>query len=182
RQAFATLVRVTGLEGKVRVGAVGWDHPIEHALLRIDQRGELGQDHLGYGGRVALALQHAGESCKVRLQPVLLGVLFGRLLEVADHFVDVVFENRDLTTRVDPDGPREIALGHRRGDVCDGADLRGQRGGQLVHVVGEVAPRACRAGHACLATELAFYTYLAGHACDLLSKDGEGLGHVVDGL
>ncbi len=61
-QVLATLVRIAGLEGEVSLVAVRPDHAVKDTLLRIDQGGELGQDHLGHGHRVALALQHAGET------------------------------------------------------------------------------------------------------------------------
>src|SRR5712691_9477996 len=166
----------------MRFAAVGPDHAVEDAMLRVDQRGKLGQDHLGHGHRVALALQHAGESREVGLEPVLLGVLLGRLAQVADHRVDVVLEGCDLTAGLDPDRSREVAFGHRGGDIGDGAHLRGQSRRQLVHVVGQVPPRARRARNAGLSPEPALHTDLAGHARDLLRKNGQGPGHAVDGL
>ena len=113
---------------------------------------------------VALALHHAGEPREVGLQPVLLLVLVGRVLQVADHLVDVVFERGDLALRFDRDGPGEIALRDGGGDLGDRADLRGQVAGELIHVVGEVAPRTGGAGHLRLTAELAFDTDLARDA------------------
>src|SRR5438105_3340434 len=52
----------------------------------------------------------------------------------------------------------------------------------LIHVVGEVFPGAGCAGDASLASELPLDAYLAGHARDLLGEDGQGFGHLVDGV
>ena len=59
---------------------------------------------------VALTLHHAGELREVRLQPVLLVVLLRRVLQVADHLVDVVFQRGDLALRFDGDGSGQVAL------------------------------------------------------------------------
>ena len=50
-------------------------HLINHALLSIHQRRQLGKQHSAYGGQIALALQHAGKPSEVRLEPVLFGVV-----------------------------------------------------------------------------------------------------------
>ena len=49
-------------------------HVIDRALLRIDQRRDLGEQHLPYRVELALALEHAGEPREVGLEPVLLAV------------------------------------------------------------------------------------------------------------
>ncbi len=67
-------------------------HLIDHALLRIDQRRQFGQQHAAHGGQIALALQHAGEAGEVGLEPVLLGVAVRGQPQVVDHGVDVVFQ------------------------------------------------------------------------------------------
>ena len=141
------------LEHGVVAGGV---HHVEDAVLRGDQRGQVGEDELRHRRQVALALQHAAELGQVGLEPVLLHVLPRGVAQVADHLVDVVLELRHLALRLDRDGPGEVALGHRRGHVGDGAHLGGQVGGELVHVVGEVAPDAGGARHAGLAAQLAF--------------------------
>src|SRR5207253_2038113 len=64
----------------------------------------------------------------------------------------------------------------------DGAHLRRQVGGELVHVVGEVLPRARRARDARLAAELALDAYLARHGRHLIPEGGERVDHPVDGV
>ena len=46
RDVAALFVCVTGLEREVRRPTVRADHPIEHAMLGVDHRRELGKDHL----------------------------------------------------------------------------------------------------------------------------------------
>ena len=36
-------------------------HLVDHAVLRVDQRRQFGEQHPADGGQIALALQHAGE-------------------------------------------------------------------------------------------------------------------------
>src|SRR5439155_1218418 len=50
-------------------------HHVEDAVLRADDRCQLGEDHLRDRKEIALALEHAGELGEVRLEPVLLRVL-----------------------------------------------------------------------------------------------------------
>ena len=52
--------------------------------------------------------------------------------QVLDHLVDDVLQLGDLAERLDGDLPRQVALGHGRGDVLDRADLGGQVARELV--------------------------------------------------
>ena len=133
-------------------------------------------------GQVALALEHAGEALPVRLQPVLLDVLPGRLAEVANHLVELVLQDGDLSACLDPDLPGEVALGHRRGDVGDGAHLVRQVRGELVDVVGEVFPDSADLLRLRLAAELAFDADLACHSRDLAGEGVQLVDHRVDGV
>ena len=142
RDVLALLVGIGGLQRQVSRRSIRPDHAVEDAVLSMHQRRQLGQDHLRDGHQVTLALQHAGEPSQVGLQPVLLVVLLGRVAKVADHLVDVVLEVGDLALRVDPNRPREVTLRHGSSHLRDGTDLGRQSGRQLVHVVGQVAPRA----------------------------------------
>jgi hypothetical protein len=107
----------------------------ERAVLRIDDRGELREHLVGDGQKIALALQHAGETREIRLEPILLLVHSRRLGERTDHLIDVVLQERDFAARVDGDRLGEIALGDGGRDVADGAHLPGQISRELVHIV-----------------------------------------------
>ena len=157
-------------------------HLVDGALLRVDQRRQLGQQRLADGDQVALPLQHAGELGQVGLQPVLLLVAVRRRAQVVDHGVDVVFELGDLAARFDLDRARQVALGDGGRHLGDRAHLRGQVGGQQVHVAGEVLPGAGGAGHVGLPAQPALDADLARDVGDLLGKRGQRVGHVVDGL
>ena len=106
----------------------------------------------------------------------------GRVPQVANHLIDVVFELLNLAARLNCNRPGEVPLGNRGGNVGDGAHLSGQVGGQLINVVGQVFPGAGGARHVRLAAQSAFHAHLPGHGGDLLGKDGEGITHVVDGV
>ncbi len=131
---------------------------------------------------VVLALEHAGEALPVRLQPVLLDVLPGRLAEVADHLVERVLQAGHLAARLHRDLPGQVALGHRRGHLGDGPHLVGEVGGQLVDVVGQVLPDAADFLGLRLAAELALDAHLAGHPGHFSGEGVELVDHGVDGV
>ena len=120
--------------------------------------------------QVALALHQARDPREVRLQPVLLGVLLRRLAQVGDHLVDAVLELGDLAGGLDRDLAREVALGHRGGDLGDRAHLRREVRRELVDVLGQAAPRADDALDLGLAAELALGADLARDARDLVGE------------
>src|SRR5205814_5842798 len=138
--------------------------------------------HAADVGEVALALEHAAELGEVGLEPVLFGVLLRRVTQVADHFVDRVFQGRHFAEGLDGDGPRQVALGDGGGDFGDGPDLRGEVGGKQVDVAGQVLPRAGGTGNVGLAAEPALDADLARDRRDLVGEGGERVGHVVDRL
>jgi hypothetical protein len=80
-------------------GAVLVGHLVDEALVRIDQRRELGQQHPANRRQVALPLQHAGKAGEIGLQPVLLGVAVGGQPQVVDHCVEVVFQVGNFAAR-----------------------------------------------------------------------------------
>ena len=145
-----------------------------------DHRRELAEDQLRHGLQVLLPLHHPRELGEVRLQPVLLRVARRGLAQVADHLVDVVLERGQLALRLHGDVAGEVALGHGRGDVGDGAHLRGEVRGELVDVVRQIAPRSRGARHVGLAAELSFDTDFAGHRGDLVGERRQRVDHVVD--
>ncbi len=157
-------------------------HLIDDAKLGVDQRRQFGEQQPSDRGQIALALQHVGEFGEVGLQPVLLGVAVGGEPQVVDHRVDVVFELGDFAAGIDLNRSRQVALGHGGRHLGDGADLRGQVGGQQVDVAGEILPGAGGAGHVGLAAEAAFDADLARHRRHLIGEDRQRVGHVVDGF
>jgi hypothetical protein len=148
--------------------------------LGRDDRRQLGENQPADGQQITLALEHAGELRQVRLEPILLVVPQRRVLQVANHLVDVVLHERDFALRIDLDRSRQVAFRHRGGDVGNGAELRSQVAGKLVHVVREIAPRSGGARHVRLAAQFTFHAHFARHACDLIGENGERVGHAVD--
>src|SRR5207249_2435971 len=106
----------------------------------------------------------------------------GRVPQVANHLIDVVFELLNLAARLNCNRSCEVALRNRGGNVGDGTHLSGQVGGQLIDVVGQVLPGAGGTRHVRLAAQSAFHAHLPGYGGDLIGKDGEGINHVVDGV
>src|SRR5262249_29759862 len=102
--------------------------------------------------------------------------------QVTDHFVNVVFEDGQLTAGIDANRSGEVALRHRRGHFGDGADLGGEVRGELIDVVGQVFPGAGGARHAGLAAQFALDPYLTRHGSDLRGERGQGVDHAVDGV
>src|SRR5579885_2824418 len=164
------------------LGPVAVFGDIEAAELRADARRQLRETQVRPGQQVALALHHAGELGDVGLQPALIGVIAGGLGEVADHLVDGVFERRDFALRGHRDRPGQVALGHGSRHVRNRANLGGEVGGELVDVVGQVAPDARRARHQSLAAEFAFDADFARHVADLIGEHRQGVDHAVDGF
>ena len=134
-------------------------------------------------GEIALALQHAREPLPVRLQPVLLDVLRAssrRRLRIIS--LSVSFRTATSPLGLDPDLPGEVALGHGRRHVGDGAHLVGEVRGELVDVVGEVLPDAADLRRLRLPAELAFDSDLARDSRDLARERVELVDHRVDGV
>ena len=109
---------------------------------RVDRVGEIlpgagHAAHLGLAAEFAFGADLAGHARHFR----------GEAVELVDHRVDGVLQLEDFALHVDGDLLGKIAVGHRRGDLGDVADLAGEVGGHEVHVVGEVLPRAGHAAH-----------------------------------
>ena len=175
-------VRVGERRKQNHFGAIFRLHLVDDALLRIDERREFREQHAADGAEIALALQHAGETSEVGLEPVLLLVAVGREPQVVDHRVDVVFELRDFAARFDLNRARKVALGHGGRDFRDGADLVGKVVGEQVDVTGEILPCTRRAGHVGLTAEAAFDADFASDGGHLIGERRERVGHVVDGF
>ena len=149
-------------------------------MVRGDDRRHLAHQEPRDGLLVSLALEHPGEAGEVRIEPILGGVPLGRLSEVADHLVDVVLEVRDLARRLDIDRARQVALRDGRRDVCDRAELRRQRLGELVHVVGQALPHAGDAFDLRLPAKLPFGADFLRDAGHLGGERRELVDHRVD--
>ena len=153
---------------------------VEHRLLGIHHRREFRENQPTDRQQILLALKHAAELGQVRLQPVLLAVLERRVLQVANHLVDVVFERGDFALCFDRDESREIALRNGRGDFGNGTHLRRQIRGELIHVIRERLPSTGGTRHARLTTQSPLHTHFAGHRRHLIGERGERLDHAVD--
>src|SRR5439155_1061701 len=64
----------------------------------------------------------------------------GERVELVHHGVDGVLQLQNFAAHVDGDLSRQVAAGHRGGDVGDVADLGGEVAAHRVHGVGEVLP------------------------------------------
>ena len=82
--------------------------------------------------------------------------------------------------RIDLNEPRQIAFRHGRRHVRDRAHLRRQIRGELIDVIGQIFPRAGRAGHAGLAAEFSFDTDFARHRGHLVGERRQRIDHAVD--
>src|ERR1043166_5620805 len=124
--SFAIAVGVTCEQLQFRFAAVTVDaiYNIEDALLRGDDRRQLGQNHSRNREQIALALKHSTEFGQVRFQPVLLVVSQRRVAEISDHLVDVVFYECDLALSGDLNRASEIACCDRGCDVGNRTQLR----------------------------------------------------------
>ena len=100
--------------------------------------------------------------------------------KLVHHRVDGFLELQDLAADVDRDLLRQVAIGHRDGDLGDVADLAGQVVGHRVDALGQVLPDAGHFRHLGLAAELAFGADLARHARHFRGEHGKLLDHRVD--
>ena len=116
--------------------------------------------HDGLAAELALGAHLAGDP----------GDLVGEGRQLVDHRVDGLLQLQDLPARVDPDLLAQVALGHRRGDLGDRADLGGEVGRHDVDRLGQVLPGAGHALHVGLAAEPALGADLAGDPGDLAGE------------
>ena len=155
---------------------------VEFSVLRAHHGCKFRQNQPADRLQCFLSLQHATEFCQVGLKPILLGVFVRGVFEVADHFIDGVFQHRHFPLCLHRDGPRQVTLRDGGGHFGNGAYLRGQVLGELIDVFREALPRARGTRHLGLAAELSFHANFARHARYLFGKDGERVDHTVDGI
>ena len=158
-------------------GGIGY---VEAPVLRPHQRSEFRKQQFRNRHQIALTLQHPGEFGDVRLEPVLIGILARGFGKVHDHFVDVIFQRGDLAQSLHGNRTSQVALGDSRRDIRDRTHLSCEVGGELIDVVGKIAPDSGRAGHKGLAAKLAFFANFASHVAHLVGEYREGVDHAVD--
>src|SRR6202000_2433440 len=139
---FGDVADLAGQGGRHRVDAVGEVLPGAGDAAHLGLAAEL-----AFGADLARHARHfAGES-----------------VELVHHGVDGVLELEDFALHVHGDLAAQVAARHRRGDLGDVADLRGQIARHRVHRVGQILPGAGDAGHVGLAAESSFGADLARH-------------------
>src|SRR5205814_1510984 len=125
-----------------------------------DLRGQIRRHEVHVVGEV---LPDAGHAADVGLAAQLAvgadlagdaGDLAGEAAQLVDHGVDGVLQLEDLALDVDGDLLRQIAARHRRRDIGDVPDLRGQVRRHQIHVVGQVLPGAGDSRHLRLRPQL----------------------------
>ena len=101
-------------------------------------------------------------------------------VELIDHRIERVLQLEDLAAHFDGDLARQIAARDRGAHVGDVAHLRREVRRHVVHVVGQILPRAGDARHVRLTAQAALGAHLARHARHFVREDAELLDHVVD--
>ena len=149
-------------------------------MLRGDDRCEFRQDKFANRQQIPLSLQHARELREIGFEPVLLLIPQGRVFQIADHLVDVVFHECDLAPRFHLDRACQVSFRNCRRNIGNGAKLRRQIRRQPVHVIGQVAPCASRARHVGLTAQFSLDPDLACHRRNLIGKSGQRLRHAVN--
>ena len=127
-----------------------------------------------------LALHHARKAREVGFEKVLFVVLFGRVFQIGDHLVDVVFQQRNFALRFYRNGSRQIAFGHTCRHIGDRAHLNRQRVRHVVDVIGQILPGSRHVRHFRLSAEFAFGADFARHGRDMFGKLRKRIGHRVD--
>jgi hypothetical protein len=88
---------------------------------------------------------------------------------------------QDLAACVHVDLLGQVAVGHRRRDLGDVADLAGEVARHEVDVVGQVLPHPGHAADVRLPAEASLGADLAGHPGDLVGERGQLVHHRDDG-
>src|SRR5262249_13012477 len=106
----------------------------------------------------------------------------GERVQLIDHGVHGLFQFEDFARDVDGDLLGQVTAGDGGGDFGDVAHLACEVGGHEVHVVGEIFPGACDAGHRGLAAELAFSADFARDTRHFGCEGVQLVDHRVDGV
>ena len=110
------------------------------------------------------------------------GDLVGERRKRLGHIVDGVRERRDFALRLHGQILFQVAVGDRRHNLDDAANLFGQVGGHEVHGIGQILPGTGDAGDLGLTAEFALGADLARHAGDFARERVQLVDHRVDGI
>ena len=110
------------------------------------------------------------------------GDLLGEDCQRLGHAVERVGQRRDLALGRDFQFLRQVAVGDRRDDLDDAADLGGQVRRHEIDVVGQVLPDARDAAHFRLAAEFSFGADFARDAGNFRGERVELIDHRIDGV
>ena len=128
--------------------------------------------HVGLAAQLAFGADFSRDSAH----------LGGERVELVHHGIDGVLQLQNLALHVHRDLLREVAVGHRGGDLGNVPDLGGQVAGHRIHVVGQVLPHTGDAGHLRLAAQSAFGTDFSGDTGHFRGEGVELVHHRVDGV
>ena len=153
----------------------------ERAVLRADERRQLGHDQPRHRLEVALALQHAGEAGQVRVEPVLLRVP----LASSRGGCAIIWLMLSLSSATSPCASTVIERVRSPWVTAVETSAIARTWvvsvrGELVDVVGQVLPHAGDALDLRLAAELALGADLARDARHLVGERRELVDHGVD--
>src|ERR1700722_5708430 len=102
--------------------------------------------------------------------------------ELIDHGVDGVLQLQDFSAYFNSNFARQVAGGHRGGNLGDVSDLVGQVAGHGIDAVRKILPGSSNALHHSLSAELAFGTNFASHTSYFAGERVELVHHDVDGV
>ena len=102
--------------------------------------------------------------------------------QLIDHRIDRVLQLQDLALDIDGDLLRQIAVGHRFGDLGDVPHLGGEVASHEIHAIGQVLPRAGHPLNVRLAAQLPFGANLPGDAGDFRGERPQLINHRVNGV
>ena len=149
----------------------------EIARHRVDVVGEVLPHtahvfHFGLTAELAFRTDFARDARHFRREPV----------QLIDHRIDGLLELENFAFDIDRDLAGQVAAGDGGRHFRDVAHLARQVRRHRVHVIREILPRACDAGHDRLPAELAFGADFARDARHLGRERAQLIDHGVDGF
>ena len=143
-------------------------HRVDGVRQILPGAGDAGDD--GLAAELAVGADFAGHTSDFG----------GERSKLVHHRIDGFLELQDLAADVHRDLLRQVAVGHRDGDLGDVADLAGEVIGHRVDALGQILPDAGHFRHLGLAAKLALGADLARHARHFRGEHGKLLDHRVD--